>query len=90
MNRPDVIETVAFGVPDEQMGEEVALILRTTAGATLDAAAVRAWLGERLAAFKVPRYVEFTTEPLPRNVMQKVLKKDIRADFLQRHAASNG
>lgn len=86
MNRPDVIEVVAFGVPDEQMGEEVAMILRTTPGASLDAAGVRTWLRERLAAFKVPRYVEFTEEPLPRNVMQKILKRDIRADFLRRHA----
>jgi acyl-CoA synthetase (AMP-forming)/AMP-acid ligase II len=85
MNRPDVIETVAFGVPDEQMGEEVALIVRTAAGADLDADTVRAWLRERLAGFKVPRYVEFASEPLPRNVMQKILKKDIRADFLRRH-----
>ncbi len=85
MNRPDVIETVAFGVPDEQMGEEVALIVRTAAGADLDADTVRAWLRERLTGFKVPRYVEFASEPLPRNVMQKILKKDIRADFLRRH-----
>jgi acyl-CoA synthetase (AMP-forming)/AMP-acid ligase II len=87
MNRADVIETVAFGVPDEQMGEEVALVVRAAPGSGLDTATVRAWLGERLAAFKVPRYIEFTTEPLPRNVMQKILKKDIRAAYLQRRAA---
>ena len=89
MNRADVIETVAFGVPDEQMGEEVALIVRAAPGSGLDAATVRSWLGERLAAFKVPRYIEFTTEPLPRNVMQKVLKRDIRAAYLQSRAAGD-
>ena len=48
-----------------------------------------ALLRERLAAFKVPRFVEFTSEPLPRNAMQKILKKDIRAGFLQRHSAGS-
>jgi acyl-CoA synthetase (AMP-forming)/AMP-acid ligase II len=83
MNRPDVIEVVAFGVPDEQMGEEVAMVVRAAPGAPLDAATIRAWLGERLAAFKIPRYIEFTTTPLPRNALQKILKRDIRAAFIE-------
>jgi len=86
MNRPDVIEVVAFGVPDEQMGEEVAMVVRAAPGATLDAATIRTWLGERLAAFKIPRYIEFTTTPLPRNAMQKILKRDIRAAFIEGRA----
>jgi long-chain acyl-CoA synthetase len=88
MNRPDVIEVVAFGVPDEQMGEELAMVVRAAPGATLDAATVRAWLSERLAAFKIPRYIEFTTDPLPRNAMQKILKRDIRAAFIEGKAGT--
>jgi acyl-coenzyme A synthetase/AMP-(fatty) acid ligase len=43
---------------------------------------VRGYLGERLAAFKVPRYVSLTDKPLPRNAMQKILKKEVRAAWL--------
>jgi long-chain acyl-CoA synthetase len=47
--------------------------------------AVRQFLGARLAAFKVPRYVSFTEEPLPRNATEKVLKKDVRHAFISSH-----
>jgi acyl-CoA synthetase (AMP-forming)/AMP-acid ligase II len=85
LNRPDVLEAVAFGVPDERWGEELALVLRAAPGAALDAEDVRRWLGERLAAFKVPRYIELRSEPLPRNATQKVLKREVRGDFLKAH-----
>ena len=64
------------------------LVVRAAPGATLDAATVRAWLSERLAAFKIPRYIEFTTDPLPRNAMQKILKRDIRAAFIEGKAGT--
>ncbi|MCG3171249.1 MAG: Long-chain-fatty-acid--CoA ligase FadD13 [Pseudomonadales bacterium] len=85
MDAPDVLEAVGFGVPDEQWGEELALVVRLKQPGTLDAAAVRTFLGQRLAAFKVPRYVDFTAEPLPRNATHKVLKKEVRQAFLAAH-----
>ena len=82
MDRPEVREAVAFGVPDEQWGEEVALLVRLREADSMDADAVRAFLAERLAAFKVPRHIVFTDTPLPRNATHKVLKRDVRAAFL--------
>ncbi|MBK7171407.1 MAG: acyl--CoA ligase [Gammaproteobacteria bacterium] len=82
MDRPEVLEAVAFGVPDEQWGEEVALLVRLREADSMDADAVRAFLAERLAAFKVPRHIVFTDTPLPRNATHKVLKRDVRAAFL--------
>jgi len=35
-------------------------------------------MGARLAAFKVPRYVWFLAEPLPRNANGKFLKRELR------------
>jgi acyl-CoA synthetase (AMP-forming)/AMP-acid ligase II len=35
-------------------------------------------MGSRLAAFKVPRYVWFLSEPLPRNANGKFLKRELR------------
>jgi acyl-CoA synthetase (AMP-forming)/AMP-acid ligase II len=90
MNHPEVIEVAAFGVPDEKMGEEVGMVVRLAAGSSLGASDVRGWLGERLAPFKVPRYVSFTAEALPRNAMQKLLKKDIRTAFIAELSGSAG
>ena len=43
-------------------------------GASLDPEAIKAWVAETLAYYKVPTYVEIRTEPLPRNATGKVLK----------------
>jgi len=42
------------------------------------AAALRDHVARRLAAFKVPRYVVFRADPLPRTATGKVLKRDLR------------
>ncbi len=89
MDAPEVLETVGFGVPDEQMGEELALVVRLKEPGSLDAAQVRSFLAARLAGFKVPRYIEITEEPLPRNATHKVLKKDVRARLADANNADN-
>jgi acyl-coenzyme A synthetase/AMP-(fatty) acid ligase len=43
----------------------------------MTAAALRDYLGERLAGFKVPRHIEFVEE-LPRNPSGKVVKRLLR------------
>jgi len=85
MDCPEVLETTAFGVPDDQWGEELAVVLRLKQAGSMDEEAVRQFLAARLAAFKVPRYVAFTQEPLPRNATEKVLKKDVRHAFITTH-----
>lgn len=82
MDMPQVLETVGFGIPDEQMGEELVLVVRLKEPGTLDEQAVRTFLSGRLAGFKVPRHIVFTDEPLPRNATQKILKKDVRQAYL--------
>lgn len=82
MDIPEVLEAVGFGVPDEQMGEELVLVVRLKEPGALDAEAVRSFLSGRLAGFKVPRHILFTEEPLPRNATQKVLKKDVRQAYM--------
>jgi long-chain acyl-CoA synthetase len=49
-------------------------------GCALTAADVQAWVADTLANFKVPAYVDFTTDQLPRNASGKLLKKVLRGE----------
>ena len=75
---PAVLETVAFAGPDDRLGEEVGVAVHLKPDALLDAPGLREHMGSRLAAFKVPRYVWFLFEPLPRNANGKFLKRELR------------
>ena len=46
--------------------------------ALLDAPGLREHIGSRLADYKVPRYVWFLSEPLPRNANGKFLKRELK------------
>jgi len=73
---PDVHEAAVYAVPDERLGEEVGA---TVYGApSLDLEGVRAFLGEHLAKFEVPRYLVAADGPLPRTASGKILKREIR------------
>jgi long-chain acyl-CoA synthetase len=79
---PAVHEVAVFGVPDERLGEEVAAVVVPRPGHEVTAAELRAFVGERLAAFKVPSRISVVTEALPRNAAGKVLKRELRSVFL--------
>jgi long-chain acyl-CoA synthetase len=79
---PQVKENVVFGVPDDAMGEELALVLYLNPGETLDEEALRLYLKNRLASYKVPRHIRFRDEPLPQNASGKLHKLNAREAFL--------
>jgi long-chain acyl-CoA synthetase len=78
---PAVHEAAVFGVPHERLGEEVAVVVMLRAGATLSEDELRNSVAQRLASFKVPTRVAFTTEPLPRNPAGKFLKRELRQRY---------
>jgi long-chain acyl-CoA synthetase len=73
-----VAECCVFGVPDERLGEEVGVAVVVKAGETLSADELRAHCASIMAKHKVPRYIWFLDEPLPRNASGKFLKRDLR------------
>ena len=75
---PAVYEAAVYGVPDERLGEELACHVMVKQGAELDADELRAFVGERLARFKVPKVVTIVEESLPRNASGKILKRELR------------
>ena len=71
---PDVRESAVYGIDHAEWGQEVKAVVVPEPAASLDTGALGSWVGETLAAFKVPTTWEIRSEPLPRNPSGKVLK----------------
>lgn len=80
---PDIEDAQVIGVPDARYGEEICAWLRMRPGAPpLDAAAIREFTADRLAHFKIPRYVHVVDE-FPMTITGKVRKVDMRAESIR-------
>lgn len=76
-----ISEGVAIGVAHETLGEELALVIRLETNNALTAEHILTHFKERVAAFKVPRFVKFIDTELPRNATGKVLKKQLSEEL---------
>ena len=75
---PGVADVAVVGAPDELWGERVTAVVVRRPGSALTERDVIAACRDRLAGYKSPKEVHFWDE-LPRNVLGKTLKRDIRA-----------
>jgi acyl-CoA synthetase (AMP-forming)/AMP-acid ligase II len=67
------------GAPDERLGEVGAAFVVPRSGVTIDPAEVIAWCRERIANYKVPRFVE-VVDALPATASGKVQKFILREE----------
>ena len=74
-----VREVIAFGLPDPEWGESVAVAL-VSDDPTLDTDAVLAFCKANMASFKKPKHVFFVPE-LPKNAYGKVLRRELKERF---------
>lgn len=77
---PAVTDAAVFGIPNDDLGEEIKAIVELVPGETAEPAELIAHCGERLAKNKWPRSIDFLAE-LPRNPTGKILKRELRAPY---------
>ncbi len=74
---PKIQEAATVGVPDKTMGEEVKVFIVPLDDSLTEEEVIN-FCKEKLANFKVPKYVEIIDGDFPRSPIGKVLKKDLR------------
>jgi bile acid-coenzyme A ligase len=82
---PDVLSCLAVGIPDDDLGQVPHAIVQAAPGlaAEMNEASVIAFLGERIASYKVPRSVEFSDRPL-RDDAGKARRSAVRDEVIAR------
>ncbi|WP_257890812.1 AMP-binding protein [Rhodococcus sp. USK10] len=76
---PGVEEVAVISVGDAKFGETPAALVRISS--EMKESEVVGYCNERLADYKVPRYVVFMDEPLPRMPSGKIAKRQLRDTF---------
>jgi long-chain acyl-CoA synthetase len=74
---PKILEACAIGVPDAYRGETLKAFIVAKPGEILTEAEVSQWCKERLAAYKVPKMIEFVGA-LPKSAIGKILRREVK------------
>ncbi len=83
-DHPKILEACTIGIPDAYRGETVKAFVVVKPGETLTAEEVTAYCRQNLAAYKIPREIEFVTE-LPKSAVGKILRRELRDKELTKH-----
>ena len=78
---PAIMDAALVPILHATLGEEAGAVVCLKPGAKADADEIKRFVGEYLAAFKVPAQVILRSEPLPRNANGKIMKSGLRALF---------
>jgi len=80
---PKILEACAAGVPDKYRGETIKAFVVVKPGEKLTEKEVKEYCKKNLAAYKVPKMVEFMDE-LPKSTVGKVLRRKLRDMEMER------
>ncbi len=81
--RPEVKECTVIGLPDREYGERVTAVIVLNNGKRLDHVALKEYLKQNLAGYKVPKeYI--TVDELPKSIAGKILKRDLKEKLSNR------
>lgn len=76
---PEVVEAAVLGMPDPDLGEEVAAVVVLRPGTQTTPEELRQFVREQVAPYKYPRKI-FLVEELPKGPTGKILKRSIRLE----------
>jgi long-chain acyl-CoA synthetase len=77
LGHDDVLEVAVVAMPSEEWGETPVGFVVRKPGASVDAAALKGWINERVGKFQRVAEIVFV-ETLPRSAIGKVLKRELR------------
>ncbi|MEE9432799.1 MAG: class I adenylate-forming enzyme family protein [Sphingorhabdus sp.] len=78
---PAIAELSVFGIADDRFGEVPGIVYHMKKGETLEPDALKQFLSERLAPFKIPAYIWLSEESLPRLGTQKIDRVKLRKEY---------
>jgi len=77
MGHPKIMEACTIGIPHEYRGETVKAFIVVNPGESLTEEEVAAYCKDNLAAYKVPKIIEFIDE-LPKSAVGKILRRKLK------------
>ena len=77
MGHPKILEACTIGIPHEYRGETVKAFIVVKEGENLTANEVDSYCKENLAAYKIPKIIEFIDE-LPKSAVGKILRRKLK------------
>jgi acyl-CoA synthetase (AMP-forming)/AMP-acid ligase II len=78
---PGVAQVAVIGIPNEVWGEQVHAIVVLDPGAVVTEDEIKDHARLTVAGYKVPKSVDFRTEPIPLSGAMKPLKRELRAPY---------
>ncbi|WP_332819279.1 class I adenylate-forming enzyme family protein [Sphingopyxis sp.] len=84
---PEANECAVFGLPDERLGECVGAVVWMKPGSSVTAEDLVAFLGARLAPYKVPCKMWMSNDALPKLGSEKIDKVSLRNQYREEYAA---
>ena len=76
---PAVREAAVFGIPDDRWGEAVVAVVHLRSPVEVDD--LLEHCRRSIAAYKVPKQIVLSAEPLPKSAVGKVLKRELREPY---------
>jgi long-chain acyl-CoA synthetase len=81
---PAVAEVAVIGIPHDVWGEQVHAIVVLHPGVTATVAEIKQHASQSIGGYKVPKSIEFRTEPIPLSGAMKPLKRELRRPYWER------
>ena len=78
------MDAAIVGIPHKVLGEEVGAVVQVKPDMDVTQDALRNFVAQKIAGFKVPVEIQIQRDPLPRNANGKIMKNELRARFTPR------